>query len=216
MCPPEVSRDEKRGRRFSLRQLLSIEVLPVSSVILVGGLSFSTVLTFLNGYVHKVGLSPTLSGIFFMVYATTLLVSRLFVGPAQDRYGDNIVIYPLTACLAAGLLTLSLWPTPAGIVIAAVPCALGFGALMTSLQSAAISIVRTERVGVATSTYFLMLDLGFALGAAVFGVLLPTIGYRGMYFTLSGVMVAAMGLYWLTHGRRLRLRSGVSCDASVP
>ncbi|MCK0093633.1 MFS transporter [Rhodococcus sp. F64268] len=112
-------------------------------------------------------------------------------------------------CFAAGLVVLSLWSAPGGFVTAAILCALGFGALMTSLQSVAVSIVPREKVGTATSTFFLMLDAGVGVGPIVLGALLPATGYSGMYLALSGVMVALLGFYWLVHGRKSRPTSGV-------
>lgn len=91
---------------------------------------------------------------------------------------------------------------------AAILCALGFGALMTSLQSVAVSIVPREKVGTATSTYFLVLDAG--VGPVVLGALLPVTGYSGMYLVLAGVVLLTVGLYWLVHGRKVRSRRPAS------
>ncbi len=101
----------RRSRRFSMREMVSTTVVPVSAVILIAGLAYSAVLAFLNGYVQDEGLSAAVPSVFFLVYAAMLLASR-FVAPLQDRYGDNAVVYPLIVCLAIGLALLSLWPAP--------------------------------------------------------------------------------------------------------
>lgn len=194
----------RSSRRFAIREMLSTAVIPISTVILIAGLAYSAVLAFLNGYAQDEGLGAAVPSAFFLVYAGVLLASRFFAGPLQDRYGANVVVYPLIVCFAAGLGVLSLWPAPGGFVIAAILCALGFGALMTSLQSVAISIVSREEVGTATSTFFLMLDAGVGVGPILLGVLLSATGYSGMYLVLSGVMVVSLGYYWLVHGRASR------------
>ncbi|MEE2061361.1 MFS transporter [Rhodococcus artemisiae] len=199
----------RSARRFSMREMVSTKVIPISAVILIGGLAYSSVLAFLNGYAQEEDLNPAVPSVFFLVYAAVLLASRFFAGPLQDRYGDNAVVCPLIVCFAVGLAVLSLWSAPGGFVTAAILCALGFGALMTSLQSVAVSIVPREKVGTATSTFFLMLDAGVGVGPIVLGALLPATGYSGMYLVLSGVMVALLVFYWLVHGRKSRPDSGV-------
>lgn len=172
------------------------------------GLAYSGVLAFLNGYAREQGISPTSASLFFVVYAVVLVLSRFIVGPAHDRYGDNAVVFPLLACLAVAMAVLALWPAVPGLIIAAVLCAFGFGALLTSLQSVAATVVPPFQIGVATSTYFLMLDVGIGLGPILLGSLLPVTGFSGMYLGLAGFVLLTMGVYWLVHGRRAQHRPG--------
>ncbi|MEV4900198.1 MFS transporter [Citricoccus sp. NPDC055426] len=193
---------------FSLLRILSRPAVPVSLVILLSGLAYSGVLAFLNGYAQEQGISPTSASLFFVVYAVVLVLSRFIVGPAHDRYGDNAVVFPLLACLAVAMAVLALWPAVPGLLIAAVLCAFGFGALLTSLQSVAATVVPPFQIGVATSTYFLMLDVGIGLGPILLGSLLPVTGFSGMYLGLAGFVLMTTGVYWLAHGRRAQHRPG--------
>ncbi len=201
---PEAPRHDgrKRAWRFTVRGMLSPQALPVSVVILLGGTSFSGVLAFLNGYAAQEDLSPAVASSFFLAYGAVLVLTRFIVGPVHDRFGDNATIVPLLVSFMAGLAVLSLWPTPAGILVAAALTAVGFGALLTSLQAIAVSVVPPLQIGVATSTFFVMLDLGTGVGPIVLGALLPAVGYSGMYLLLSALMGLTIGIYWLVHGRR--------------
>ncbi|GAA1129078.1 MFS transporter [Citricoccus alkalitolerans] len=199
--------------RFSLRGVISLPALPVSLVMLMAGLAYSGVLAFLNGYAQEQGISSTIASAYFMVYAMVLVLSRFVVGTMQDRYGDNSVMFPLLTCLVSGMAVLALWPANGGFLVAAALCALGFGALLTSLQSVAATVVPPFQIGVATSTYFLMLDIGTGLGPVVLGALLPATGFSGMYLLLSGFLVLAMVVYWFAHGRR---RAGGATAPSMP
>ncbi|REE04140.1 MFS transporter [Citricoccus muralis] len=212
---PRAQHHQQHGvrPRFSLRGLVSLPALPVSLVMLMAGLAYSGVLAFLNGYAQEQGISPTIASAFFMVYAVVLVLSRFVVGTMQDRYGDNSVVFPLLTCLVAGMAVLALWPANGGFLVAAALCALGFGALLTSLQSVAATVVPPFQIGVATSTYFLMLDIGTGLGPVVLGALLPATGFSGMYLMLSGFLVLAMVVYWFAHGRR---RAGGATTPSAP
>lgn len=206
---PAAPRPEDGSRpRFSLLRILARPAVPVSLIILMSGLAYSGVLAFLNGYAQEQGISPTSASLFFVVYAAVLVLSRFIVGPAHDRYGDNAVVFPLLACLAVAMAVLALWPAVPGLIIAAVLCAFGFGALLTSLQSVAATVVPPFQIGVATSTYFLMLDVGIGLGPILLGSLLPVTGFSGMYLGLASFVVLTMGVYWLVHGRRAQHRPG--------
>lgn len=192
--------------RFSVRRMISPQALPVSIVILLAGIAFSGVLAFLNGYAHQAGLSPTVASSFFLIYGVILVATRFVVGPVHDRFGDNAAIVPLLVSFMAALAVLAGWPVPAGVFVAAALTAIGFGALLTSLQAIAVTVAPPLQIGVATSTYFVMLDLGIGLGPVALGALLPATGYSGMYLALAGLMAVTIGVYWLVHGRRPEAR----------
>jgi MFS family permease len=121
---------------------------------------------------------------FFLVYAVAVLVSRLFVGRIHDRQGDNAIIYPALAVFAAGLGLLALEPAVWSIAAAGVLSGLGFGSLTPSVQAIAVTEAPEMRLGTATSTFYLMLDLGVGVGPVVLGALLPLTGYPGMFGAL--------------------------------
>lgn len=58
-----------------------------------------------------------------------------------------------------------------------------------------------ERIGIAMSTHYLMLDAGVAIGPVLFGFLIPLVGYQGLYLALAGDVLAAVVLYWFVHGQ---------------
>lgn len=175
--------------------------LPFLTVMFVVGICFSGILTFLNAHTSNAGMG-TASATFFIVYALTILVARTFVGRIHDAKGDNFVMYPALASLALGLGLLGIAPNGWVVGAAAVFAGLGFGSLHPGGQAIAVALVPLERVGVATSAFFLFLDLGAALGPFLAGGLIPFIGTAGMYVVLGGVMVASMALYHAVHGRR--------------
>ncbi|MBB5749961.1 MFS transporter [Micrococcus sp. TA1] len=201
---PAPPRPDSSGPRlrFSVRGMLSPQALPVSIVILLAGTAFSGVLAFLNGYAQQEGISPTVASSFFLIYGTVLVATRFVVGPIHDRFGDNAAVVPLLVSFMIALAVLAAWPVPAGIFAAAALTAIGFGALLTSLQAIAVTVVPPLQIGVATSTYFIMLDLGIGLGPVILGALLPVTGYSGMYLALACLMALTIGVYWLVHGRR--------------
>jgi predicted MFS family arabinose efflux permease len=49
-----------------------------------------------------------------------------------------------------------------------------------------------------------MLDLGVGVGPVVLGALLPLTGYPGMFGSLGALVLAAVVLYYVAHGRKHR------------
>ncbi len=54
--------------------------------------SYSSINAFINSYVIDLGMGVYASFV-FLVYSVMLLITRLFTGRLQDRYGENCVLY---------------------------------------------------------------------------------------------------------------------------
>ncbi|MET1154439.1 MFS transporter [Arthrobacter sp.] len=198
---PELPATTRPGRfRMTLSDIFETAALPISCVILLAGASYSGILTFLTSYAETRG-STTAASVFFMVYAGAVLVSRLLAGRIQDRRGDNTVMYPTLISFVLGLLLLVPEPTILTIIGSAIFSGIGFGTVLSSAQAIAVKVSPTLRIGTATSTFFLMLDIGGGLGPIVLGALIPVLDYPGMYLLLAVVMVLATLLYFFAHGR---------------
>lgn len=195
--------DRARLRSWHPWTFVERSVLPISAVMLIAGVGFSGVLSFLNPYAVAEG-AGAIGGSYFLFYAAVVFVSRLFVGRLQDRFGDNAVVYPLLACLVGGLVVL--WTGLDGALpfVSAGLMGFGFGAMMPTIQSIVVSVAPPERVALATTTFFLAADIGFGVGPIVDGALVAAVGYRGMYLALAGVGLLGIGLYAVTHGRAAR------------
>lgn len=172
----------------------------IASVMLVAGVAYSGVLTFLNSYAQDRDMVAAASA-FFLIYAGIVLVSRFVVGRIQDSRGDNAVVYPILASFALGLGLLAWAPNGAVLAVAGAFVGLGFGALMPTAQAIAVTVAPDHRIGIATSTFFLVLDAGIGLGPFLLGLLIPLTGFTGMYAVLAGVVVVSMVLYHFVHGR---------------
>ncbi|MCG2623377.1 MFS transporter [Arthrobacter sp. I2-34] len=213
--PAPVPARKSKARRFSLASIIDPSALPIATVALLGGFAYSGIVAFLISYTRAQGLESA-AGLFFLVYAAAVLVSRLFVGRIQDRRGDNTVMYPVLAVFAVGMALLALEPSITTMVLSAVFAGLGFGAMMPSAQAIAVTAAGEARLGVATSTYYLMLDVGVGFGPVLLGAFLPLTGYAGMYATLCALVVLSIGVYHLVHGRKPHARrAGTTAPAGA-
>jgi len=196
---PEQRQQLRQG--FRLRDFFEKNALPISIIMILMGIAYSSVVAFINTYATEMQLTEAAS-YFFIVYAIVLFLSRPFTGKLLDRRGDNIVVYPALVSFAASLLLLSKTSSSFTFLLAGALVALGFGTIMSAGQAIAIKLTPKHRYGLATSTFFICLDSGVGLGPFFLGFLVPKIGYAGMYLTLSIVVLLTIALYYVLHGRR--------------
>lgn len=198
-----VPEDTRTGRfRLHRAAVFSPEAAPVAVVAMVAGFAYGGILAFLGGYASGQGLDPSLPGLFFVLFAVGTIAGRAVVGPLHDRRGDNAVVYPILAGLAASYVILALWPGSAGMLVAGAVLGLSYGPGISVFQTIAAQVVPASSVGVAMGTYFLLLDLGTGLGPVVLGLLVAAAGIPAMYLACAGLVTSLAGYYALVHGRR--------------
>ncbi|MGY6401165.1 MFS transporter, partial [Vibrio parahaemolyticus] len=78
------------------------------------------------------------AGLFFVVFAISMMSLRPITGKIYDRKGPQYVIYPAVLTFSLGLLVLSQIHTLTGFMLAAVLIGLGFGSAQPCLQTLAI------------------------------------------------------------------------------
>lgn len=186
--------------RFSLNSFIDVGALRIGSIMLISGLAYATVLSFLSMHTEMLGI-PDSSSAFFTAYAIVALLARLFAGRIQDKYGDNVIALPVFIAFGAGLFLIGIATTAVHITIAGVILGFGFGTLLPAMQSILVNQVPGARMGVATSTFFLLLDIGSGLGPVILGVLVEIVGFAAMFQGAALLAVIAAVLYYFFHGK---------------
>ena len=186
--------------RIRARDLIDPQALPVSLVVLLCSGGYSMIMTYLTPFLvlQDQALAAT---VFFVLFAVTMMLVRLVAGRLQDTRGDNAVIPVTILSFAAALVLLALSQQWWAVVVSAVLAGIGFGGLLPCLQVVGVNRVTGDRVAIATSTHYLMLDGGIAIGPVVLGPLIVLTGYPGLF--LAGAVLAVLGVvvYWWVHGR---------------
>ena len=191
--------------KFGVGDLLEKRALPIAFITLLAAVAYSGVLSFISFYAEEINLVSTAS-FFFLVYAIAVLVSRPYTGRLLDVKGNKFVVYPSLILFAGGLLLLSNTHTGWMLLVAGGIIGLGFGNFQSCAQAIALQGVKPERLGVATSTFFIFLDFGFGFGPYILGLLVPVIGYQELYLILMLVVLVALGFYMLLSGtKRLKV-----------
>lgn len=90
---------EEQSRPKGLSAFLQKEALPISCVVILVGIAYASVLSFLSIYSEMLHL-VTASSFFFIVFAVVTFVTRPFTGKIYDHFGENKVMYPVLLSFA--------------------------------------------------------------------------------------------------------------------
>ncbi|WP_180077800.1 MFS transporter [Acinetobacter sp. YH12208] len=184
-----------------LAQYIEPKALPISMIVLIVATCYSGILSFIHFYAKEINLVETAS-FFFLMYAIAILLSRPFTGPLMDRKGENIIIYPAIVIMALGILLLSQAHNATMLLASAALLGFGFGNLQSVCQTIAVKSTSLQRMGLATSTFFIALDAGLGFGPYFLGMLLDQIGYRQLYLYSAVLTISCLIWYYLLHGRK--------------
>ncbi|MGW9019212.1 MFS transporter, partial [Priestia megaterium] len=186
--------------KLHIKQFIEPSALPIAILFTLVCIAYSSLIAFISNYSASLDL-VNLGNFFFLIYGVTVLFSRPFAGKLFDNKGVNYVIYPALLLLTLGLFALSQSPTALWFVVGAILIGLGFGNFQSSSQTMAIQSVPQNRIGVATATYFVFMDLGYALGPVVLGILQDRIGYQHMYLLVAILVLLVLVTYYFIIGK---------------
>jgi MFS family permease len=118
--------------------------------------------------------------------------------------GANYVMYPAFVLFTAGMLLLGSAHNSITLLFAGILIGLGFGNMQSCTQAIAVKLTPPQRMGLATSTFFIFLDAGLGFGPYLLGFVLPFSSYSTLYMILGVVVILSSGLYFLLHGKKER------------
>ena len=179
------------------------KALPISLIMFVMGIAFSGILTFINSYALSLNLALA-AKFFFLIYAVFIIISRPFTGRLLDLKGDNFIMYPALFVYGISLFLLCEGYNDYLFLTAGALIGLGFGTVMSSSQVIATKKAPRHKIGLATATFFFALDFGVGIGPYFIGLLIPYIGFSGMYKLLSIIVIAMILAYHYLHGKSFK------------
>ncbi|RKQ34772.1 MFS transporter [Oceanobacillus halophilus] len=201
----QVPKEETKARNiqkgFQISDYMEKSTIPIGVLMVVSGFVYSSILTFLTTFAKEINLVDAAS-FFFVMYAVFLLISRPFTGKLFDLRGENAVIYPSIVLFGIGLVLLSQSYIGVTLLVAGAVIGIGFGTLQSSAQTVAVNKVPKQRIGLATSTFFVFYDFGIAIGPFLLGFLLSLTGYRGLYLTMAAIAFSSIFIYYIVHGKK--------------
>ena len=195
--------DNKVHKKFAWSNYFEKEALPISLIAFLIGISYSSILSFMDAYARNIHLSEAAS-FFFLVYAITVLLSRPITGRVFDGFGDNFVMYPTYLFFALGLLLIGFAHSGWMLLLAAIFIGLGYGSFSPFGQAIAIRNSEAHRLGITTSTFFGFMDMGVGFGPFILGMFMPLLGHRNLYFASAILALLIAVIYHFVHGRHAK------------
>lgn len=195
----------KKGFGFS--DFFEIKAVPFSSLMIIWGICYAGITAFINSYSVEIKAQEAAT-VFFLIYAVFMLVSRPLAGKLLDQKGDNVVMYPAIIFYCGAMLLLGFTANAPAFLFSSVLLAFGIGNIISCGQAIAVRSVPAHRVSKAISTYFICLDGGIGIGPVLLGLIVPRMGYAGMYILAGALVAVSILLYYLLHGRHVKRMSG--------
>lgn len=195
------------GARLRLQTAFEGRALPLFTFMLPLCVGYGGLVSFAPLDAPRLGFDS--AGPLFTAYALGAVGARLAGSRWYDRAGPAGPAAWGTLGVGLAWLGLGLADGPVSALLAAAFMGLGFGTLMPAYQAMAMDLVPAGRRGATNATIFSAFDVGIALGAVGYGLLVAHTGWRaGVYWLSGGLSGLALLLMWawvLPHFRKHRL-----------
>lgn len=131
-------------------------------------------------------------GLFFTVYALSLMISRPYFGKLSDRKGYSAAVLPGIIAVLVTMFLLYFANSLGAFLVAGFIYGIGFGATQPVLQAMAVRNVPPQRRGSSNATFFVGFDLGIGVGSILWGIIAELVGFQTIY--LLAMIPAVIGL----------------------
>jgi len=171
-------------------------------VLLLVGLSFGGLITFLPLFIRETGINLN-PGLYFTTAAIASFIIRLLTGRASDRYGRGIFITSSLICYGLAMLLLSQAHSPQTLLLAGVMQGIGSGTII-SIMIALVSdrSLSTER-GMVYSVCLSGFDLGGAIAPPIFGLFADWLDYQGIFYLATALSFLALMIFLTQSSKNL-------------
>lgn len=184
-----------------LSKFIEPKAVPISIIALIVGFTYSGIMSFLSFYAEEIDLVDAAS-YFFLAYAIIIIISRPYTGKIMDAKGANIIVYPCLAVFTVGMLLFSEASSGWMLLVSAVLIGFGYGNFNSIAQTVAVKVTEPHRFGLATSTYYILYDLGLGVGPFILGFIAPITGYRTVFLLMVPIILICIPLYYFLYGRK--------------
>ncbi|ABZ85591.1 quinolone resistance protein, putative [Heliomicrobium modesticaldum Ice1] len=185
---------KKKKAGLSLAALFEPAVFSLSAVMAFVAIVYGGIVSFITLLAKEIGVPN--AGVYFLVYALTLLVIRPWAGRAFDRQGPKRIMLIGFVSMAAAFALLFLAKGIVLFVLSAVVMGVGFGIVQPTLMAMAINRVPPFRRGAANGTLMSAFDLGIGLGSIALGYVSKLAGFSGMYLACAAIIVIPALLFF--------------------
>lgn len=194
-------------KKFFLINLFHRRALPLSLCMFFIMIAYGAIIVFVGVHAAQKGFSNV--GTFFLCFAATLFLSRVFLSKLFDKGYIFQLILVGVALVAVGMPWLGYAWNPTQFLVAGMINGFGFGILMPTCQAAINNLVDSRERGAANSTYLVSYDLGMGAGSLLVGFLSDKIGLGEIYGYITFLVMLSAAIFVfkaIPHYHRNRLK----------
>ncbi|WP_107668185.1 MFS transporter [Cyanothece sp. BG0011] len=186
---------DAKGKIRNFKQMVSSHSLVIPALILLMiGLLFGTLITFLPLFLQENNLGFS-AGLFYTVAAVGSFSSRIFSGPASDRYGRGPLITVSLLCYFVSMILLTQATDSRQILLAGIFEGIGAGTLIPMIIALISDRSSSYERGRVYSVCLGGFDIGIALAGPMVGSLGSDLSYQAIFTINSSLALAAFFLF---------------------
>lgn len=186
---------ESNGKIRNFKQMVSSRSLIIPALILLMiGLLFGSLITFLPLFLQENNLGIG-AGLFYTVAAIGSFSSRIFSGPASDRYGRGPLITVSLLCYFVSMILLTQATNSQQILFAGILEGTGAGTLIPMIIALISDRSSSYERGRVYSVCLGGFDMGIALAGPVVGSLGSDLSYQTIFTLNSSLALVALFLF---------------------
>ena len=188
--------------KISFNNVIDKEVIIPAIIMLFLSGAYSSINGFLVIYAEISNVSNI--GLFFTVYAISVLLSRPFSGRIADKYGLDKILIPGMLIFALAFIIISISHSLPMFLLAGVISAFGYGICQPVMQTLSLRLVSNERRGVAGNTTYIGVDTGNLIVPILAGTIVTSVqnttgsgvfGYEVMYRVMVIPVLIALAIF---------------------
>ena len=155
-------------------------------------------------------------GYFFVIYAIALLLIRIVLKKYFDLIRFGIWFWLSLISMILFLIIATFMVNNWLMGLAAIMLSIGYGVIYSVNQSTALMLAPIEEQGLASSTFYLGLDIGMAAGPMIGGVTAQNLAPNYFYPVLLVIVPIILIIYFILqfHSRKKRDKPGISVFVS--
>lgn len=167
----------------------AILIVPIL-VLFLNSLTQSAITSFITLYAISLGFIG--AGSFFSINAIGMIASRFIMNKLVKRFGDFKMLLFNSLLFFVSVYLISQINSMIQLLILAFPAGFATGAIAPIVNTFLIKRMPESKNGLANATYYASMDIGYALGSLLWGVVAGISGYTSIFYLSAIIQVVCI------------------------
>lgn len=182
-------------------KLLQHDALPVAVIVSLLSIPYFITQADIVQYVEQQHLHVAVN-LYFLIYAVVLFAIRIMLKDYFDTIRFSIWFIICSIATIVYIIFLTIMQANWEMALAAAGMALGYGIMFSICQSTSLLLAPESEQGLASSTFYLGLDIGMAIGPIIGGIINDILSIHYLYPPMLAIVPIAL-IIFLKYRRKL-------------